>query len=508
MGAPGGRPLFLAIDVGTSATKVSLHATDGSIRVAVSEGYGVRVPRAGWAEQDAATWWGAVRRLAPKAIAALGRDEVLGGIAVTGQAPACLPLDEAGEPLRRAILWLDRRSAPQVRTIEERLGDRRRRGVGENRIDSYFGATKWRWYLEEEPERFARTRWLVQPNGFVVTRLTGAVAIDPTQAGLCSPAYDAAAGDWDEAALDALGIPRSLLPPVRPSAEIVGVVTEAAAAATGLPAGVPVVCGAGDFAAACLGAGATGPGSAALMLGTAGNLLLPGVACADDRLMHTRDALGAPLTLGGVLAGGNIQWLAGVLSERGGDDFYARAEAAAAQVEPGAGGLLYLPYLLGERSPIWDPEARGAFVGLSNRHGPGHLYRAVLEGVAFAFRSVAAIAAEASEDAGLARLAGVTAIDGGARSGVWRSILASALGVPVRFGAERSGTGAGSAFLAALGAGAVAGPAAIGDWVETGEPIEPDPVAVRRYEALAPLHAELYERLRPTFHALAGTATD
>ncbi len=493
---------YLSIDVGTSSTKVSAYDAQGALLVAHSAGYAIEVPQAGWAEQDPDEWWRAVCSLTPEVMAALGAHHVA-TISVSGQAPLCVPVDADGNPLRKAILWLDRRATPQVDWLVEHVGEERCLRVGANRLDSYFGGIKWLWYRQVEPDLFARTWKIMQANGFVSWKLTGASAIDPTQAGLCSPCFDITTGQWDAAICEAMGLPIGMLPEIKPSQAVIGTVHADAARESGLPVGTPVVCGAGDYACACLGAGVTGRGTGALMLGTAGNLLTPGAANPDPRLLHTHDVEGKPLTFGGVMAGGNLTWFAGLfedLSGRTPSDFFEGADQEASRIPAGSEGLLYLPYLMGERTPIWDPEARGAFVGLTSRHTRAHLYRAVLEGVAFAFRQIVEIS-------GSAGLESIVAIDGGARSMLWRSIFASVLGLPIRSGGVGAGTGLGSAFLAALGAGEFAEFESISRWVQAGDEILPDPADRRRYDELYPVYAGLYEKLQPDFRALGDRAS-
>jgi sugar (pentulose or hexulose) kinase len=482
---------YLVIDVGTSSTKLSLYDGEGRLLAAREAAYLVEVPRAGWAEQDPQAWWQAVCRLGPQVLSGA---QVPSAIVVSGQTPLCAPVDANGVPLRKAILWLDRRATPQAAWLADHLGAQRCQQAGANRLDSYFGGLKWLWYRQEEPQAFARTWKILQANSYVIWQLTGQAVIDPSQAGLCSPCFDFAAGSWNAEICGEMGMPLEMLPEIHPSHAVVGQVTQAAARASGLPAGTPVVCGGGDFACSCLGAGVTGRGTAALMLGTAGNLLFPGVFNPDARLLHTHHVTGQPLTFGGVLAGGNLSWFAGLFGEPSAR-LYAQLDAEAANLPPGSEGLIYLPYLMGERTPIWDPEARGAFVGLSSRHTRGHLYRAVLEGVAFAFRQIVEIN-------GRAGLEAIVAIDGGARSPVWRGILAAVLGVPLRQGSSRSGTGLGAAYLAALATGQVSGFESIANWTETSGEDLPDPFARARYDQLNPIYAGLYPKLKDDFHAL------
>lgn len=480
--------LFLSIDIGTSSTKLSLFDSDGRLVATRSASYAVDYPQAEWAEQDPEVWWQAVTRLGPEIMQA-AQGHTLAGISVSGQTPLCVPVDADGVALRKAILWLDRRATAQADWLREHIGEERCRAVSVNRLESYFGGVKWLWFRQTEPELFTRTWKIVQANGFVLLRLTGQAVIDPAQAGSCSPCFNFDRRDWDAEICAEMGLPVEMLPAVHPASAVIGAVTETAALTTGLPAGTPVVCGGADYACSCLGAGVTGRESAAMMLGTAGNLLFPGVENRDPRLLHTIHLTGEPLPYGAVLAGANLTWFGGLF---GGGLAFERLDEEAARIPAGSEGLVFLPYLMGERTPIWDPAARGAFVGLTSRHGRAHLYRAVLEGVAFAFRQITEIAGAAPVR--------ITAIDGGARSLLWRQILADVLGVPLSEGS--GGTASGSAFLAALGTGEAARFTDIAGWVNTGPPCFPEDKARSVYDHIHPIYAGLYEKLREDFWGL------
>jgi xylulokinase len=500
---------FLSIDVGTSSMKLSLYRENGELIASRSASYPVDYPHPEWAEQDPEEWWRALCRLGPEIMQALG-NQPLTGIALSGQTPLCVPVDANGTPLRKAILWLDRRSTRQIKWLQANFEENRLRRISSNRLDSYFGGAKWLWFRQEEPRLFARTWKILQASGYTLMKLTGSsdrpgkTVIDPAQAGLCSPCFNPARVDWDAEVCAEMGIPLDLLPEVRRPEEVIGVLSSTAAQATGLPEGTPLVCGGGDFACACLGAGVTGQGPVrgALMLGTAGNLLFPGLSGAgadglpDARLLHTLHLTGVPLPFGGVMAGGNLTWFASVL---GSNDpaLFSQLDAEAEHIPPGSEGLVFLPYLMGERTPIWDPTARGAFVGLSSRHTRAHLYRAILEGVAFAFRQITEIVTGSSGQEN--RLNSITTIDGGARSPLWRQIFADVLNQPIEQGSERSGTALGSAFLAALGTGVAKSYEDIAGWVEIASTTYSNPSAARLYNAIYPVYQGLYPKLKPDF---------
>jgi len=398
--------------------------------------------------------------------------------------------------LRPAILWLDRRATAQVHWLQAHLGRDEAERVSGNTLDSYFGGPKWLWFGQNEPDLLAKTWKILQANSFVILRLTGEVAIDPSQAGLCSPCFNLRGRRWDDDVCTLMGIDGELLPPIHPSHAVVGDVTPAAAAATGLPVGTPVVCGGGDFACACLGAGVVGRGAAAMMLGTAGNLLVPAADASDPRLLNTIHVTGDRLSLGGVLAGGAVRWF-GEMLRLDLPDLFARLDSEAAQTPPGADGLLFLPYLMGERTPIWDPSARGVFLGLSASHHRGHLFRAVLEGVAFAYLQMMEILAEAGSP-----VYDIIAVNGGARSALWRQIFADVLNVPIRWRPSSGGTLMGGAYLAAMGSGDVQGFADLSSWLEP--TVDAFPTAAHRevYIRHYTVFRELYSRLADTFPRL------
>lgn len=490
---------YLAIDIGTTSAKASLYDLDGELLASRTADYPLHHPHPGWAEQDPNAYWDAAQSLCG-ALLALTRNPPVRAVCVSGQAPSCIPVDRDGEPLRRAILWLDRRATREVEFLRNRLGLEEAAARSGNTLDGYFGGPKALWLKANEPEIWKRTWKILQANGFVIHRLTGEAVLDPSHAGLMSPFWNAGSRTWDQSICNLLDIPLDCLPSVFPSTSIVGQVTRAAAEATGIPAGTPVICGGGDFACACLGAGVSSAGSAAMMLGTAGNLLVPGPGRNDPRLINTVHVTGDPLRLGGVMAGGAVRWFGDMLRTSE-PDLFATLDAEAEAVPPGASGLVFLPYLLGERTPIWDPHARGAFIGLSGGHHRGHLYRAVLEGVAFAFRQMAEIVAEAGSP-----IREVIAVNGGAKSPLWRKIFADVLGVPVRYRPASGGTVLGAAYLACVGAGDAKGFQAIEGWLE--KPVETAPSArvAAIYDQQYGVFRDLYGRLRESFGILAGAS--
>jgi len=479
--------VLLGVDIGTTSAKGAAFDLDGRLLAQESIAYEHRVPAAGWAEADADSWWDAVRRiLGTLAAAAGGRVEAVG---VTGQAPTLLAVDADGHPLAPAILWLDVRAEAEATALAARMGPRAEE-IGGNRLHAYYLGPKAVWLRRHAPEVWAQTATLLQSHSYPVLKLTGARVTDPSSAALCAPLYDARARAWSAEGAAAAGVEVARLPALRPARAVAGGVTAAAARETGLAPGTPVVVGGADFAASTLAAGVTEPGEACLMLGTSGNLIVPQVRPDFDTRLINAPHVGCDryLALGATLCGAVQEWFRSVFA-RGVPFDTLDAESGA--VPAGAEGLRLLPYLQGERTPLWDAGARGAFVGLSLAHGRGHLYRAVLEGIALSLRHSLEVLRERG-----ARLDEVVAVNGGARSALWRQILCDALGAPLTYLPDGTGAPAGAALLAGLGVGALADVTAAKAWRGRLVRHTPDPGRGAVYTAMLAERLALYPALR------------
>lgn len=427
---------LVGIDIGTSSAKgIAVDPASGSVLGTAEREYPVSSPHAGWMEQEPAVWVAA----AVDVIANLraGVPEIL-GIGFSGQMHGLVCLDAGGDVIRPAILWNDQRSAPQCAALEAGPGLERLLRLTGNRALPGFTAPKLLWMRENEPDAYARIRRISLPKDYVRDRLIGGHRSDVADAA-GTLLLDVGKRRWSGVLLDQLEIPASWLPELAESPDAVGVLD-----------GIPVAAGAGDQAAAAVGAGITGPGPLSVVLGTSGVVL-----AATDRFLS--DASGrvhafchaAPdrwLVMGVMLsAAGSLAWFHKTLLP--GVDYDAMLEEAA-NVPPGCEGLTFLPYLAGERTPHADPDARGAFCGLSITHGRGSLTRAVLEGVAFALRDCLDVVHDVGATTAIGRVSG-----GGSRSRLWLEIVASALEIPL----EVMATDQGSAFGAALLGGVAAG---------------------------------------------------
>ena len=385
----------------------------------------------------------------------------------------------------RRFFGLTGEREPQAQELSQQFGQTE----GENTFDSYFGGLKWAWFCRNEPDLYGGTWKILQANSYIVYHLTGEVVMDFSQAGLCSPCFSLAKHTWDETFCERIGLVIEKLPTVVPSAQVVGTVHPTAAQASGIPAGTPVLCGAGDFACACLGAGVMRPGTAVMMLGTAGNLLVPATLKTDPRLLNTLHVNGQTLSLGGVMAGGAVNWISALLGKP-----FQQLDTEAEQVSAGADGLIFLPYLMGERTPIWDANARGVFLGLAAHHQSGHLFRAVLEGVAFAYRQMAEILNESGSP-----LKEVIAVDGGAKSALWRQIFADVLEIPVCWRPKSGGTLLGAAYLAAIAMGEEKGFEGILNWCDPTINTLPNPGNQSAYRQAYTRYRQIYGRVKDLF---------
>ena len=450
----------------------------GEILARAERGYLLSTPHPGWSEQDPEDWWQASQA----ALGDLGVEDVA-GIGLSGQMHGLVVLDDAEEVLRPAILWNDQRTAAECAEIEERVGLERLIALTGNRALTGFTAPKLLWLRRHEPETYARVRHVLLPKDYVRLRLTGERAIDVADAS-GTLLLDVANRRWSDDVLDALELPREWLPPVLESPEISGRTAD----------NVAVAAGAGDQPAAALGVGIDGPGPLSVVLGTSGVVLaaLPAYQADPQARVHAfcHAVPGAWQAMGVMLsAAGSLQWLHDVAAQ--GVAFDALLDEAA-RWEPGADGLVFLPYLAGERTPHADPDARGAFVGLELRHDRGALVRAVLEGVAFGLRDSLELLLALGVQADCGRASG-----GGARGRLWLQIVASVLGVPLELTAVEEGSAFGAALLGGVAGGVFTDVHdAVSRCVRVKDVVEPDPVWMARYAELYPSYRSLYPTLK------------
>lgn len=492
------KSLYLGLDVSTTGAKALLIDGDGDVVATATQPLSLSTPKPLWSEQDPHDWWDGIVTAIRQALAeAEATGDNVRAVGLTGQMHGLTLLDAAGEVLRPAILWNDQRTGAQCDEIRKRIGKMRFIQITGNDALTGFTAPKILWVQEHEPEVYAKAAHILLPKDYIRYKLTGDYGMD--KAGAAGTVlFDVRARDWSSEVLEALELPAAWLPPTYEGPEVSGAVSTEAARLTGLKAGTPVVGGGGDQAAGAVGVGAVEPGIVSLVLGTSGVVFAttgePFIE-PEGRLHAFCHAVPKTWHLMGVMlsAAGSLQWYKDTLAP---DISFDELLAPAAQVAPGAEGLLFLPYLTGERTPYPDPLARASFVGLTLRHGKPEMTRAVLEGVAFGLRD----SMELIKQAGLGTIKQVRLTGGGARSALWRQILADVLGEPLVTVNTTEGAAFGAALLAGVGAGAWADvPEACGAAIRVVDRIEPQTEQVAAYNTLYPLYQGLYPALKPTF---------
>jgi xylulokinase len=487
---------FLGMDIGTGGTRAVLINEQGSIVSSASAEHApFRTPQPGWAEQDPEDWWRAAVLAIRDALAAAPEPrQPIAAIGLTGQMHGAVLLDDAGRVLRPSLIWCDTRTQPQCDWLHATVGYERLIELTCNPALPNFTLTKLLWVKEHEPEIFARTAHILCPKDYVRFRLTGAYAIDVQEAS-GTLLLDVAHRRWSLEVAAAAGIPQSWLPEVYESTEVCAAISTAAAEATGLTAGTPVVAGAGDQGAGAVGMGILAPGSVSATIGTSGVVFAATANPVKDpkgRLHTFCHAVPGRWHVMGVTqsAGLSFRWLRETFFS--GQDYDALTAAASA-IPLGSEGLLWAPYLLGERTPHLDPEVRAAFAGIHSSHSAPHFTRAVLEGVAYSLNDTFTLFAELGIPVSAIRLGG-----GGARGPLWRRIQAAVYGQPVEILTAEEGGAFGSALMAGVGVGHWAAlDDACRDAITVAERIAPDPAAVAAYR-------EGYARWRKLYPALAS----
>ena len=495
---------FIGIDVSTTASKALVIDEQGNVVASQSHAHELSTPRPLWSEQDPDDWWQATSHALRDVMQKVSRDDIA-AIGLTGQMHGLTSLDENGKPLRPAILWNDQRSGPQCEAITQKVGaEKLWQHIGSILLAG-FTAPKIMWVRENEPEVYKQIRHVLLPKDYVRFRLSGNYVTDVAD-GSGFGLMDIAKRTWSDEMIAAFDIPKAWLPDLCESPEVSAYVSEAAAVETGLKPGTPIVGGAGDQPASGVGNGIVKRGETSLTVGTSGVAFTATNEYRPDpygRLHTFCSAVPGEWFYMGVMlsAAGGLRWLHDELAP---NKSYGELSDMAASVPAGSLGLLFAPYLTGERNPHPDPYARGAFVGLTLRHGVPHMVRSVMEGIAFGMR----------DNVELLRAQGVqpksAAISGGAaNSPAWRQLMTDIMGMPLYTVNTVDSSAFGAAILAAVGAGAWRDvPSACADLVRKVDEVQPDPAGVRTYERLYPIFLETYPALKDTFSALARFETE
>ena len=501
----------LGIDVGTSGTKTLL--TDETGRVVSEElrEYKMSQPRNGWAEQDPNDWWVATADTISSVLLKSGvSPDDISGIGLSGQMHGLVMLSDAGNVIRPAILWCDGRTGRECREITDIIGRERLISISGNPALAGFTAGKILWVRKNEPENYEKCKKIMLPKDYVRYKLTGDFATDAGNASGTN-LLDIKARDWSRSILNDLQIDRSLLPPVLESCQIAGRINRQVSERTGLREGTPVVAGSGDNMASAVGTGVVKAGVAFTTIGTSGVVY----AQSDNPRIDSRgrvhtfcSAVSGEYALMGctLSAGQSLKWFKNEFcaeesawAQNNGLGIYKVLDEIAEKVPVGAGGVIFLPYLMGERSPVLDEESRGVFFGISAVHTKAHLLRSVMEGVAFSQRACFEILCENGIAPKEMLICG-----GGGTSHLWRQMLADNYCMPVRTLKNNQGGAIGAAIMAAVGTGIFETlEDACGTFLEYGEQQYPDAVAAAKYEKIYSIYDMLYPELSKAFHAMA-----
>ena len=492
---------FLGVDVGTGGTRAALIDAQGRVTASSTvEHVPFASPETGWAEQDPRDWWRAATLAIRDALSKSQiRPEQIGAVGFSGQMHGAVLLGKHDNVLRPSIIWCDQRTSTQCIAITEKIGTKRLIELTCNPALTGFTLPKLLWVRQVEPEHWRQVRSVLLPKDYVRLRLTGDKATDVADAS-GTLLFDVAGRKWSEQMLAAAQIDAAMLPQVYESPEITGVVSSAGAEATGLRAGTPVVAGGGDQAAGAVGMGIVRPGTVSATIGTSGVVFAASDKPALDpkgRVHTFCHAVPGRWHVMGVTqgAGLSLRWFRDQFGAGADDgrDPYTRLTEDAARVAPGANGLLWTPYLMGERTPHLDPHARAALVGLTASHTRAHVVRAILEGVAFSLRDTFEIFKEMNVPVEEIRLGG-----GGARSKLWRQIQADVYGHVVKTVEAEEGAAYGAALLAGVGAGAWPSvDAACDAVVRIKSAVEPNPEAVEALARPYRIFRLLYPALQP-----------
>ncbi|RFA13151.1 xylulokinase [Subtercola boreus] len=496
--------MIISHDLGTTGNKATLVSNDARLIAAVSVNYGADFGPGGRAQQNPHDWWNAMTEANRTLLEKGGITSAdVDAISFSGQMMGVVPMDAAGDVVRPAIIWADTRSGTQCDTLIERIGMERAYAITGHRLNPTYSLSKVMWLRDTEPEAFARIDTVMQAKDYLAYRLTGVRVTDPSDASSTN-AYDQAASAWSTELIEAAELDPSLFPEIVESTTVIGTVTADAARQTGLAAGTPVVIGGGDGPMAALGAGIIDASSGAYAyLGSSSWVSISADAPLHDPLMRSMTfnhvIPGRFVPTATMQAGGaSLSWVTSLLAP-GQNDRYKELLGAAASAAASEDGLFFLPHLLGERSPYWNPAARAAFVGLLMHHGRGNMTRAVLEGVAFNLHTGLRAFVENGTS-----IPSIDAIGGAANSGLLLDIFADVWGVPVSArDLVDEANAIGAAVVAGVGVGIFEGFDTASKFSNRAERRVPDPARHARYGSEYSTFLDAYRRLEPWFDELA-----
>ena len=499
----GKKEFLLGVDIGTLGSKGVIIDLEGHVLADCFIEHGINILRPGWVEQDPEScYWGDFKKIVGSLINGSGIDPGnIIGIGVSSLSPDAAPIDGDGNPVRPALIYMDRRAVEECRVAEETVGKEKIHKITGNAVDPYFAGYKMLWYMRNEPGNHKRTWKILNACKYVVFKLTDTPSIDLSNAVLNAPFFDYLGKRWSEEICDALGFDKDKLPDAFELGAVIGEVSEKASRETGLAAGTPVVSCAPDAVMSYLSVGGVEAGDSVFMYGTTGCWgLITDKPVLDIRFINMYyPTPGTYVSTGGMIAtGALVRWFRdefGLPEKEAqrvmGVSAYKILDLEAERVPPGSDGLIVLPYFMGERTPIWDPNARGIIFGLTLFHTRAHIYRALLESAGYALRHHIDVASSI----GL-RFRRIIAVDGGAKSRLWRQIVTDIINFPQEYVSKSQGAPFGDAFLAGIGVKAYKDIREIKSFVEIDEVTEPNPEAGKIYSELYRIYLNLYQETR------------
>lgn len=499
---------LLAHDLGTSGNKATLYSVDGKLIESCTVPYPTHYFNGNWSEQDPNDWWVAICESSKKLTTKIDAAEI-GVIALSGQMMGCTPVDAKGRALRPSILYSDQRAVTQAEMLLEKIGLQSFYEIVGHRISPSYTLEKLMWIRDNEPAIFKDTRYTLCAKDYINFRLTGEIATDYSDASGTN-AFDLNSFTWSEKILDAARIDERLFPRAANSIEILGSITSEAAAATGIKAGTPVAIGGGDGSCAGVGVGCITPGRAYNYLGSSSWIALTVEKPIVDEHMRTMNwahCVPGYLHPSGTMqtAGSSHTWLKDTLCEQEklmarntGRNPFELIEELISQSPVGSHGILFLPYMLGERTPWWNPDARGAFVGLNLASSRGDMCRAVLEGITMNLGIIVDIFRQHVP------IDSMTVIGGGAQSAFWRQMMADIYDCKIEtLNFQEGATSLGAAVIGGVGAGLLSGFDVINRFIKVVDTIEPDRETQKRYKQMQPIFEQTYIALKDVYHNLA-----
>jgi xylulokinase len=484
---------FIGIDIGTSETKAIAINENAEIVAQASTSHGINILKNGWIEQDAnKIYWDDFRKTVSQILKSVDNVNAIG---ISGLSPSLVPIDSNGEPVRDSIIYMDRRGDKEAKKLEEELGMNEVIKITGNAPSSFFGGYKLAWFINNEPENYKRTWKVLDASKYIVYKLTGMTVMDEVSASLFAPYFDMNKNSWSYEIDKVLGGGTEKLPEICRVGDVVGYVTNDAAGKTGLPEGTPVIAGSTDAAMAAYSSGVTNVGDSCLIYGSTGVwMTVTNIAKYDYRLINSKYLWGNTIS-GSVLTFGSLlKWFAENVLKKN-VSILKDLDLEAENIPPGSEGIITLPYFMGERTPIWDPNIRGMIIGLSISHTRGSVYRSLLEGVSFGLRQSIDVAKEMG-----IKINVMKAIGGGAKSRIWRQIVSDVTGIRQEYVYPNYGAAFGTAFLAANAIGVFKDPAEIKNYVKIVDVNIPN-------ESLMNIYSKIYSRylkLYPTMKMILG----